>query len=120
MRNSERLSFVENALNLARLCSENWVETRGFLIFGSSLPKGLGRRTLIRMSYKGQVKNGVVVLPPGAVLKEGAEVEVTPVISEKDAEDFTDALLRIAARTKNLPSDLARNHDYYLHGLPKK
>ena len=72
------------------------------------------------MSYKGQVKNGVVVLFPGAELKEGAEVEVTPVISERDAKDFTDALLRIAARTKNLPPDLARNHDYYLHGLHKK
>jgi len=72
------------------------------------------------MSYKGQVKNGVVVLPPGAELKEGAEVEVTPLISERDAEDFTEALLRIASRTRNLPPDLARNHDHYLHGLPKK
>lgn len=72
------------------------------------------------MSYKGHVKNGVVVLPPGAELKEGAEVEVTPVVSEKDAEDFTDALLRIAVRTRNLPPDLARNHDFYLHSLPKK
>jgi hypothetical protein len=72
------------------------------------------------MSYKGQVKNGVVVLPPGLELKEGTEVEVTPVISKNEVEDFTDALLRIAGRTKNLPADLAKNHDHYLHGLPKK
>jgi len=42
------------------------------------------------------------------------------VVSEKDAEDFTETLLRIAGRTKNPPPDLARNHDYYLRGLPKK
>jgi len=34
-------------------------------------------------------------------------------------EEFTDALLRIATRTKNLPPDLAKNHDHYLHGWPK-
>jgi hypothetical protein len=72
------------------------------------------------MIYKGQIKNGVVVLPPGLDLKEGTEVEVTPVVSEKEAQDFTDALLRIANRTKNLPADLAKNHDHYLHGSPKK
>ena len=61
------------------------------------------------MSYVGTIKNGVVVLPPGLELKEGTEVE-----------EFTDALLRIARGTKNLPADLAKNHDYYLHGLPKR
>ena len=30
------------------------------------------------VSYKGTVKNGVVVLPPEAKLPEGATVEVTP------------------------------------------
>ena len=71
------------------------------------------------MSYVGRIKNGVVVLPPGLELKEGTEVELTPVISEQEAEEFTDALLRIATRTKNLPPDLAKNHDHYLHGWPK-
>ena len=75
---------------------------------------------LMAMNYVGKVKNGVVVLPPGLDLKDGAEVELTPVMSERATEDFTDALLRIARRTKNLPADLARNHDFYLHGLPKR
>ena len=35
-------------------------------------------------------------------------------------EDFTEELLRISRLTKNLPPDLAENHDHYLHGLPKK
>ncbi len=30
------------------------------------------------VSYKGTVRNGVVVLPPDAKLPEGATVEVTP------------------------------------------
>ena len=72
------------------------------------------------MSYTGTIKNGVVVLPPGVQLPDGTEVELTPLISEKDAQKFTDELLRIAGRTKKLPPDLARNHDHYLHGLPKR
>ena len=42
------------------------------------------------------------------------------VISKTQADRFTDGLLKIAARIKNLPADLASNHDHYLHGLPRK
>ena len=72
------------------------------------------------MSYTGTIKNGVVVLPPGVQLPDGTQAELTPLNSGNDAEKFTDELLRIAGRTKNLPPDLARNHDHYLHGLPKQ
>jgi hypothetical protein len=41
-------------------------------------------------------------------------------ISKAQADRFTDGLLKIAARIKDLPTDLARNHDHYLHGLPRK
>ena len=41
-------------------------------------------------------------------------------ISKTQADRFTDGLLKIAARIEGLPSDLARNHDHYLHGLPRK
>jgi len=72
------------------------------------------------MSMTGKVKNGVVVLPSEAKLPDGTEVEVTPLPSGKEAEDFTEELLRISRMTKSLPPDLAENHDHYLHGLPKK
>ena len=72
------------------------------------------------MSYTGAIKNGVVVLPPGVQLRDGTEVELPPLVSAKNAETFTDELLRIASHTRNLPPDLAKNHDHYLHGLPKK
>ena len=41
-------------------------------------------------------------------------------ISTLEAARFTDGLLRIAARIEDLPPDFAKNHDHYLHGLPKK
>ena len=41
-------------------------------------------------------------------------------ISKIQADKFTDGLLKIAARIEGLPADLARNHDHYLHGLPRK
>ena len=41
-------------------------------------------------------------------------------ISRRQANQFTDGLLKIATQIKGLPSDLARNHDHYLHGLPRK
>ena len=72
------------------------------------------------MNVTGTVKNGVVVSPPNVKLPEGTEVELTPLRSSEEAEAFTDELLRIARQTKNLPPDLAKNHDHYLHGLPKK
>jgi len=41
-------------------------------------------------------------------------------ISQAQADQFTDGLPEIAARLDGLPADLARNHDHYLHGLPRK
>jgi|GEM_PF-1316234 len=41
-------------------------------------------------------------------------------LSKAAADQFTDGLLEIASRLDGLPRDLARNHDHYLHGLPKK
>ena len=41
-------------------------------------------------------------------------------ISRAEANRFTDGLLRISAQIEGLPADLAKNHDHYLHGLPRK
>lgn len=41
-------------------------------------------------------------------------------ISKVEANRFTDGLLRISAQIEGLPADLAKNHDHYLHGLPRK
>ncbi len=71
------------------------------------------------MSYKGTIKNGVVVLPPDARLSEGEEVEVTP-LGKPAADDFTDTLVRISKTVSGLPPDLAAQHDHYLYGTPKR
>lgn len=71
------------------------------------------------MSYTGKVQNGVIILPPEAQLPEGSEVEVIPVVTARDAADFTDRLLMISQKVRGLPADLARNHDHYLHGHAK-
>jgi hypothetical protein len=41
-------------------------------------------------------------------------------ISKLEAARFTDGLLKIAAQIEGLPPDFAKNHDHYLHGVPKK
>ncbi len=71
------------------------------------------------MSYKGQVRNGVVVLPPNVNLSEGDEVEVTPV-ARPSPDDFTDMLVGVAKKVRGLPRDLAQQHDHYLYGTPKR
>ncbi len=71
------------------------------------------------MSYTGKIQNGVVVLSPEAHLPEGTEGEVIPV-AVSDAADFTTGILRIAQKVRNLPSDLATNHDHYLRGHARK
>jgi hypothetical protein len=88
-------------------------------------------------TYKGIVKNGVVILPQGAVLPEGAVVDVHPsqvprrgrwIETDRPALDLTaqqaelDAseLASMAAATSELPMDMADEHDHYLHGLPRR
>ncbi len=72
------------------------------------------------MTYKGHVKNGVVVLDEPAGLPDGAEVEVRPVEEPEREPTLGEMLMKHAGVAKGLPSDLARNHDHYLYGVPKK
>jgi virulence-associated protein VagC len=75
------------------------------------------------MTYRGTVRSGVVVLPTDVSLPEGAEVVV--VVSEGD--QATEKIPGIWAKLEalgrwaetlptDLPPDLAKNHDHYLHG----
>ena len=72
------------------------------------------------MTYKGKVQAGVVVLEPGARLEEGVEVVVEPVECQDEYVSLREGLLQFAGTVKGLPSDIARNHDHYIHGTPKK
>lgn len=68
------------------------------------------------MTYRGTVQNGVVRLEPDAKLPEGTEVRVEPITEQSVFRK----LARLAGKARNLPPDLARNHDHYLHGAGRK
>ncbi len=79
------------------------------------------------MTYRGHVKNGVVVIEPPAKLPEGAEVRIElaqreceePLLDEQ-GQTLGQKLMKYAGMAKGMPADAARNHDHYLYGTPKK
>ncbi|MBM3860802.1 MAG: hypothetical protein FJ395_14280 [Verrucomicrobia bacterium] len=72
------------------------------------------------MTYRGTIKNGVVVLPPDAKLPEGAEVEVFPSELRPEDDSFVAAVQKVAKPRHHWPRDYARNLDHYLYGVPKQ
>jgi len=75
------------------------------------------------MTCRGKVTGGVVVLEQPDALPEGAEVKVEMVRRRPKRAKHPngwDELLKLAGMAKSLPPDMARNHDHYLHGRPKK
>ncbi|HYV03802.1 MAG TPA: hypothetical protein VFB82_04415 [Blastocatellia bacterium] len=73
-----------------------------------------------RSEYEGKVVNGVVVLENGDSLPEGTRVRVSTVEPASTGETLGQRLLKFAGTAKGLPSDMAENHDHYIHGRPKK
>lgn len=78
---------------------------------------------------EGIVQNGVVVLGAGIRLPEGTHVRVEPIptpstnageMTPQEGEGSLKWLLDFAGIADDLPTDMARNHDHYLHGAPKK
>lgn len=70
------------------------------------------------MTCKGLVKNGVVVLDEGVSLPEGTRVEVK--LAEEEQPTLAEIFKDVIGTAKGLPPDLAKNHDHYLHGRPKR
>ena len=74
------------------------------------------------MVYRGHFENGLVVLDEPADVPEGTvvSVAVSEEAAQAPAETLYDRLKPFIGKAKGLPPDLARNHDHYLHGRPKK
>ena len=72
------------------------------------------------MQLAGTVINGVVVLDQNHRLPEGARVAVVVPEIPADQPTLSERLLRLAGTVDDLPSDMARNHDHYIHGAPKQ
>lgn len=72
----------------------------------------------------GKVVDGNIVLDQPGQLKEGTEVRVRPIsrasTHPNENGSLSDMLLRFAGTVDGLPEDMARNHDHYLYGVPKK
>ena len=73
------------------------------------------------MSFKGTVKNGVVVLPPEAKLPDGTEVQVIPEGDPlRDDDPAIATILKLAKPRPHWPKDYALNHAHYTKGHPRK
>lgn len=72
------------------------------------------------MVYRGHVRNGVVVLDETTGLPEGAQVQVAVLAPSEQESTLGTRLMKFSGKLTGLPTDLARNHDHYLHGAPKK
>lgn len=78
------------------------------------------------MTIPGYIQNGQIVLANPLQLPDGAEVTVSIQPKRADLGDgdklpsLFDRLKSVAGKANGLPSDLAINHDHYLHGQPKR
>lgn len=52
--------------------------------------------------------------------KDGTPVQVETMEPENASKKLAQDLIELSRKVKGLPSDLAANHDHYLHGLPKR
>ncbi len=70
------------------------------------------------MTYRGHIEKGSVVLDEAVVLPEGTQVRIEPLAGAGKtlAERFSDLIGCVS----DLPSDMAENHDHYIHGTPKR
>jgi hypothetical protein len=76
------------------------------------------------MVYRGKVKGGVVVFEQGPTLPDGTEVRVEPFVSEEvaagDLPTLAEQFADVIGAVPELPSDMAAQHDHYLHGAPMR
>lgn len=71
------------------------------------------------MEYRGHVKGGVVVfeVPPPP---EGTLVRVEALSNAEQESTIWQKLRGYSGAVEGLPADMARNHDHYIHGGPRK
>jgi hypothetical protein len=68
------------------------------------------------MSILGHVQNGVVIFEGGVSLPDGTAVRVERLERADQPASLQGQLLEWAGKGVELPADLARRHDHYLHG----
>ncbi len=71
------------------------------------------------MTLQGTVNGKTIVLDQPAPWPEGTRVEVA-VQEAPTKPTLSDRLLKHAGTVPDLPSDMADQHDHYIHGTPKR
>jgi hypothetical protein len=73
------------------------------------------------MTYRGKVRNGVVVFEQAPDLPDGTEVVVQPAdTSATPRPTLAELFADVIGTVPDLPPDMAAQHDHYLHGAPKR
>lgn len=77
------------------------------------------------MTYKGTVKNGMVVLEGPGSLPEGTSVSVRPLktaaaAKKRRTRTLYDGLKPFIGMARGLPPDASMNVEHYLYGAPKQ
>lgn len=76
------------------------------------------------MVYSGKVKNGVVVFDKDLKLPDGTNVRIEPCTrNETDATEMptlAEQFADVIGAVPELPTDMAAQHDHYLHGAPRR
>lgn len=75
------------------------------------------------MTFRGKLKDGVVVPDEPINLPDGTEMSIQPV-STGVASDIHPTLAEqfgaIIGIVPDLPADMAEQHDHYIHGTPRQ
>lgn len=74
------------------------------------------------MTVRGHIKEGAVVLDKPVELPDGmnVEVDVRPMAdSIESGPTWAEVFGDLIGSVEGLPSDMAENHDHYIHGTPK-
>ena len=76
------------------------------------------------MSLEGRIHDGSVVFNQPVSLPEGTRVRIEPVTDQiadsSEGQSLLEELRNAVGSVDNLPTDMAANHDYYLHGHSRK
>ena len=71
------------------------------------------------MQLQGVVQNGVIVPENGTVLPEGTRVQII-VTPTEEPKPFGERFAQFKGSIPGLPADLAKQHDHYRLGTPKR
>jgi hypothetical protein len=74
------------------------------------------------MSITATVENDTIKLPPGVHLPDGTRVriEAAELPPAAPGRTLAERYAKFVGLADDLPEDMAKNHDHYLHGAPKR